>query len=202
MGYDTLQYVLKEPAEGETVMSGNSVTDKLIATIGKWQRPADPDHKYIYVFDQYWSASRSLYDEVQKASWDDVILNDEMKKTVTELMQKFFDSEDIYKELGVQWKRGIILHGPAGNGKTISIKALMHTLMKKYGDDIPSLYVKSAPQTYHIRSIFQQARYMAPCLLIFEDIDTIVTPGTRSYFFNEVDGLGKARNFLLLSGYH
>ena len=33
------------------------------------------------------------------------------------------------------------------------------------------------------------ARAMSPCLLIFEDIDTIVTPRTRSYFFNEVDGL-------------
>jgi len=78
---------------------------------------------------------------------------------------------------------------PAGNGKTISIKALMHSLLKKNGFDIPSLYVKSAPRTWDIRNIFQQARYNAPCLLIFEDIDTIVTPGSRSYFFNEVDGL-------------
>ena len=31
------------------------------------------------------------------------------------------------------------------------------------------------------------ARYMSPCLLIFEDIDTVVTDSTRSYFFNEVD---------------
>ena len=30
---------------------------------------------------------------------------------------------------------------------------------------------------------------MSPCMLILEDIDTIVTPSTRSYFFNEVDGL-------------
>ena len=30
---------------------------------------------------------------------------------------------------------------------------------------------------------------MSPCLLILEDIDTIVTPSSRSYFFNEVDGL-------------
>ena len=71
----------------------------------------------------------------------------------------------------------------------------MHSLMEKYEDDIPSLYVKSAPQTYHIRAVFQQARYLAPCLLIFEDIDTIVTPRTRSYFFNEVDGLGKSDIF-------
>ncbi|KAL8730217.1 MAG: hypothetical protein Q9166_004194 [cf. Caloplaca sp. 2 TL-2023] len=115
-----------------------------------------------------------------------------MKKTLVDLMTKFFDSEDIYKSLGVPWKRGVIFHGPAGNGKTISIKALMHSLSvsKKLKDrTIPALYVKSAPRTFDIRSIFVQARAMAPCMLILEDIDTIVTASSRSYFFNEVDGL-------------
>lgn len=37
-----------------------------------------------------------------------------------------------------------------------------------------------------IANVFALARQEAPCLLIFEDIDTIVTPRTRSYFFNEV----------------
>jgi AAA+ superfamily predicted ATPase len=66
--------------------------------------------------------------------------------------------------------------------------ALMRTL---YHRDSPvvTLYVKSAPQSYHIRVVFQMARAMTPCLLVLEDIDTIVTPVTRSYFFNEVDGL-------------
>lgn len=77
--------------------------------------------------------------------------------------------------------------GPAGNGKTISIKALMNSLFRSDGLSIPSLYVKSAPSTYDIRNVFQQARYMSPCLLIFEDIDTVVIEATRSYFFNEVD---------------
>lgn len=184
IGYVQLQYILKEPAEGENVMSRNGVTDALIGTIGKWQKP---DDKYVYVYDGFWQMSRPLYDEVVKARWEDVILNEDMKKTITELMHKFFDSEDVYKDLGVPWKRGVIFHGPAGNGKTISIKALMHSLFKSSGDSIPSLYVKAAPRTWDIRNIFQQARYMAPCLLIFEDIDTIVTPGSRSYFFNEVD---------------
>lgn len=199
MGLITMQYIMKEPGEGETIVSRNGITDKLIFTVGKWQ---NPDDKYIYVFDYYWSVSRTLYNEVQKAKWADVILSEEMKKTITDLMHKFFDSQDIYKDLGVPWKRGVIFHGPAGNGKTISIKALMHSLMEKYEDNIPSLYVKSAPQTYHIRSIFQQARYMAPCLLIFEDIDTIVTPKSRSYFFNEVDGLGRSPPFFMRLGSH
>ncbi len=65
----------------------------------------------------------------------------------------------------------------------------MHSLSTIQGRSIPALYVKSAPRTWDIRSIFVQARYMAPCMLILEDIDTIVTPSSRSYFFNEVDGL-------------
>ena len=63
----------------------------------------------------------------------------------------------------------------------------MNSLFRSDGLSIPSLYVKSAPNTGDIRSVFLQARYMSPCLLILEDIDTIVTPATRSYFFNEVD---------------
>lgn len=186
MGYQQLQYILKEPAEGETTMSSNGVTDSLIATVGEWQKPAD--YKFIYVYDTgFWQESRDLYEQVRTSEWKDVILNEDMKKTITELMHKFFDSEDIYKDLGVPWKRGVIFHGPAGNGKTISIKALMNSLFKKYEDSIPSLYVKSAPNVWDIRKIFQLARYQAPCLLIFEDIDTIVTQNSRSYFFNEVD---------------
>ncbi|KAL8787911.1 MAG: hypothetical protein Q9213_001938 [Squamulea squamosa] len=187
--YGTYQYIFKEPSEGETIMSSNGKTDELLRAIGKWQIPPPPGDKWVYVYDGYWFRSKALYEQVKNASWDDVILNEGMKNQITSLMHKFFDSREIYKNLGVSWKRGVIFHGPAGNGKTISIKALMNSLFRSDGLSIPSLYVKSATSTYSIRNVFQQARYMSPCLLIFEDIDTIVTKDTRSYFFNEVDGL-------------
>lgn len=114
MGYGQLQYILKEPAEGETVLSHNSVTDKLIKTVGAWQYPPIIDDKFVYIYDGYWQQSKMLYNEILKSKWDDVILNEDMKKTITGLMKKFFDSEDIYKDLGVPWKRGVIFHGPAG----------------------------------------------------------------------------------------
>jgi len=139
--YYMFQYILKEPAEGESTMSQPSVTDSLINAVGKWQHS---DHRYIYVYDYYWTANRQLYNEVQKAKWEDVILNTEMKTELVELMQKFFDSKDIYDEFGVPWKRGVIFHGPVGNGKTVSIKALMHSL-SQLEQSIPSLYVKAAP---------------------------------------------------------
>ena len=64
-----------------------------------------------------------------------------MKKELTNVSGRFFDSKDVYEDLGVPWKRGLIFYGPAGNGKTISIKALMHTLADRK-DSVPTLYVR------------------------------------------------------------
>jgi transitional endoplasmic reticulum ATPase len=58
---------------------------------------------------------------------------------------------------------------------------------------IPTLYVKTFESGFgqqpSIRAIFTKARLTAPCLLIFEDIDSLVVETVRSYFLNEVDGL-------------
>ena len=102
-----------------------------------------------------------------------------------------------------RWKRGIIFHGLPGNGKTVSIKALMSSLYTREDLMVPSLYVKTlvncnGPQ-YAIRQIFEHARTMAPCLLVFEDLDSLVTDEVRSYFLNEVDGL-ESNNGILMIG--
>jgi hypothetical protein len=121
-----VQYIFKEPLEGETVMSGNSRTDELVKTIGIWQIPPPPGDEFVYVFDGYWFRSRELYEQIKQASWKDVILNEEKKKQITELMHKFFDSKEIYKDLGVSWKRGVIFHG-------IYILEAMHPLQPVHG---------------------------------------------------------------------
>lgn len=46
-------------------------------------------------------------------------------------VENFFDGRDTYENLKVPWKRGIIYYGPPGNGKTISIKAMMHSLYQR-----------------------------------------------------------------------
>ncbi|KAL8781292.1 MAG: hypothetical protein Q9213_006067 [Squamulea squamosa] len=159
-------------------------------------------HDEILVFDEgYWSKSHKLWLEVQKSSWDDVILAEEMKKSIKGEMEKFFGGEEKYKRLKVPWKRGVIFHGPPGNGKTISIKAMMHTL-SLYPSAIPTLYVRSLASyggpEYSIQSIFRQARTQAPCLLVFEDLDSLVTDSVRSYFLNEVDGLESNDGILMV----
>lgn len=88
-----------------------------------------------------------------------------------------------------------------GNGKTITIKALIKSLYDR-PESIPSLYVKSFDacqgQKWAIKSIFTQARSLAPCLLVFEDLDSLITDKTRSYFLNEVDGLENNEGILMI----
>ena len=185
LGQYSPQYVLKECQEGEHVLGSSKVTDQLIRTIGDWLYG---QMNVVWVYDLYWRTSRALYDQVMKSSWDDVILDESMKKELAHVANKFFSSKDVYEDLGVPWKRGLMFYGPPGNGKTISIRALMHELYSRK-DPIPTLYVKTAPFTWDISAIFRQARALAPCMLILEDVETIVTQETRSYFFNEMDGL-------------
>jgi len=155
------------------------------------------------VFDQgMWQKDKELWKSVQKATWDDVILEEDRKTSLIKDIDGFFNGEANYKEFAVPWKRGLIFYGPPGNGKTISIKALMHSLSKMTEPTVEMLYVKSfksfqGPE-YGIRQIFTKARAIAPCLLIFEDIDSLVTDAVRSYFLNEVDGLESNHGVLMV----
>jgi hypothetical protein len=118
-----MQYILKEPKEGESTMSHSSAVDRLLATIGAWLIKEEPA---IYVYDGYWSRSTKLWKEVEKAKWEDVILDPKMKKALTEVANKFFDNEDIYKEYGVPWKRGLIFHGPVGESDRVRVLEYIH----------------------------------------------------------------------------
>lgn len=50
-------------------------------------------------------------------------------------------------------------------------------------------YVQFLGPENSIKNIFAKARQFAPCYLVFEDLDSLVSDQVRSYFLNEVDGL-------------
>ncbi|KAF2755194.1 P-loop containing nucleoside triphosphate hydrolase protein [Pseudovirgaria hyperparasitica] len=179
--------------------ASNQAADDLIKAAGTY---ASQLHDQVWVFDQgFWQKSKELYNSFQKASWDDVILDSNMKKELLADVENFFDSRETYDKLRVPWKRGTIYYGPPGNGKTISIKAMMRTLFNRK-ERVSTLYVRTlssfAGPEYSLSQIFTKARQEAPCYLVFEDLDSIVDDRVRSYFLNEVDGLKKNDGIMMI----
>ena len=102
--YMSLEYILFPPDSDEKVMSNSKATDALLMAVGQAQYPYREDREYILMFDLMWYKSRELYYEVQKTSWDDVILDEGMKDTISHTIEEFFDNEKRYHDLGVPWK--------------------------------------------------------------------------------------------------
>ena len=61
-------------------------------------------HDEVWVFDQFWQKSRELWESVQKSTWDNVILEEGMKKAIISDVENFFDNRDAYQKLKVPWK--------------------------------------------------------------------------------------------------
>ncbi len=78
----------------------------------------------------------------------------------------------------------------------------MNALSHRSSGPIPTLYVRTLASVFgpehSIASIFTQARKQSPCLLVFEDLDSLVTDAVRSYFLNEVDGLESNDGILMV----
>lgn len=88
--------------------------------------------------------------------------------------------------------------GPPGNGKTHCVRALVKELQ------IPSLYVQSLSSRHFtgeelLKEVFQRARQLRPCVLIFEDLDALVNDENRSFFLNQLDGFEKNVGMLVVA---
>lgn len=83
--------------------------DELVRAVSLWTAEV---RDAVLVFDHgYWQPSRELYAAVRRASWDDVILDEEMKRGIQNDVLRFFDAEERYRKLRVPWRRGEIYYG-------------------------------------------------------------------------------------------
>jgi len=88
--------------------------------------------------------------------------------------------------------------GPPGNGKTHCVRALVKEL------DVSSLYVQSLSHQHYTAeqlwaSVFDRARGLCPCVLILEDLDSLVSKNNRSFFLNQLDGFDQNHGLMILA---
>lgn len=94
------------PLEGrETATDHHEDIDALLLACGRWTKEL---HEEIFVFDSSrWQKDKDLYNSVQSASWDDVVLDPETKAKLIDDVQGFFDNRALYESFQVPWKRGV-----------------------------------------------------------------------------------------------
>jgi len=131
--------------------------------------------------------------ELANHSWEDVILPDKTLDVIKNNVLDLFNYADTFRKFGISMKRGIILHGPPGTGKTQVCKAIANEA------NVSVLYV--LPSDFQsdrggVRRVTQMAKDLAPCILIIEDMDWIaknrhssMIAGFTMELMNQLDGL-------------
>lgn len=153
----------------------------------------------ILVFhDGYFQKDKQLFTSIKNATFENLILPYSLMQQVQNDFQQFFDSREIYERYAIPWKRGALFIGPPGNGKTHTLKALVNQLAK------PCLYIRSfktddETEQENISEVFKRARMMSPCVLVLEDLDSMIHNQNRSFFLNELDGFQSNNGVVVLA---
>lgn len=152
----------------------------------------------ILVYDQgCWLKDEQLYEAIKAASFDNLILPDKLKEEIRNDLTRFFAARDLYDQHGIPWKRGLLLSGPPGNGKTHAVKAILNHLGR------PCLYVKtfvnSNSEQFGIQQVFARARKTGGCVVVLEDLDSLLNDTNRSFFLNEMDGFAQNTGIVVLA---
>ena len=97
-------YILVEDSGTEGKDIAQKKADNLIAAAASWTQEL---HDEVLVFDQgFWQKNKELWQNIQKADWEDVILEKGRKEAIIEDVIGFFNSQAKYEEYNVPWKVG------------------------------------------------------------------------------------------------
>jgi AAA+ superfamily predicted ATPase len=178
------------------IADDRKIAEDFLRAVCEW---ACEVHGEILVFDEgYWFKDTELFEAIKCASFDNLILPADLKREIQEDFANFFASREVYDKYRIPWKRGVLLIGPPGNGKTHTVKALINQTKQ------PCLYVKSFKSCWgtdhdRIRNVFKRARATTPSILVLEDLDSLIDNQNRAFFLNELDGFAANTGVLVLA---
>ncbi|KFO36171.1 Peroxisome assembly factor 2 [Fukomys damarensis] len=118
--------------------------------------------------------------KIPSVSWHDVGGLQEVKREILETIQLPLEHLEL---LGLGLRRsGLLLHGPPGTGKTLLAKAVATecslTFLSVKGPELINMYVGQSEE--NVREVFSRARAAAPCIIFFDELDSLAPSRGRS----------------------
>lgn len=136
------------------------------------------------------SALRETVVEVPNVSWDDIGGLDKVKLELQETVQYPVEHPEKFLKYGMSPSRGVLFYGPPGTGKTLLAKAVATECQANFisikGPELLSMWFGSSEE--NVREIFDKARAAAPCVLFFDELDSI--GGKRGMGAGDAGGAG------------
>ncbi|KAL4923271.1 putative AAA family ATPase [Aspergillus undulatus] len=156
------------------------------------------------------TAMREVFLETPKVRWSDIGGQHEIKRRLQKAVERPLKFPERMKRLNVKSKKGILLYGPPGCSKTLTVKALATeaglNFMAVKGAEILSMYVGESERA--LREIFRKARSARPSIIFFDEIDAIASRrGSTSQggvnvlttLLNEMDGIEELKSVLVVA---
>ncbi|MGC2309979.1 MAG: AAA family ATPase, partial [Nitrososphaeraceae archaeon] len=158
------------------------------------------------------SAMREVYLESPDIPWTAIGGLDEVKRELQEAVEWPLRYPDLYTKLGHTMPKGLLMYGPSGTGKTLLAKAVATESEANFisvrGPELLSKWVGESERG--IREIFRRARQASPCVVFFDEIDSIVptrgmggdsmvTERVVSQLLTELDGIQALSGVVVLA---
>jgi len=156
---------------------------------------------------------REIYIEVPEVHWSDIGGLNDVKQVLREAVEWPLKYPEIFKGMGIVPPRGILLYGPPGTGKTLLAKAVATESEANFisvrGPELLSKWVGESEKA--VREVFRRARQAAPCIVFFDEIDSIapargyrmdssgVTDRIVNQLLAEMDGIIPLQNVVVIA---
>ncbi|MHB8602406.1 MAG: CDC48 family AAA ATPase [Nitrosotalea sp.] len=134
------------------------------------------------------TAMREFYVESPKVWWREVGGLDDAKRTLEDNLITAIKEPAKFQKMGIKPPKGALLYGPSGCGKTLLARALATesgaNMILVRGPEILSKWVGESEKA--IREIFRKAKTSSPCIIIFDELDSLAR-----FKSNEEGGVGE-----------
>jgi len=159
------------------------------------------------------SAIRETQVEVPNVTWDDIGGLEKVKEELRELVQYPVEFPEYFQKFGMNPSKGVLFYGPPGCGKTLLAKAIANECQANFisikGPELLTMWFGESEA--NVRDLFDKARSAAPCVLFFDELDSIARSrgssvgdaggaGDRviNQILTEMDGVGAKKNVFII----
>lgn len=159
------------------------------------------------------SALREMVVEIPNISWNDIGGLEKVKRELQETVQYPVEHPDKFLKFGMSPSKGVLFYGPPGCGKTLLAKAIANECQANFisvkGPELLTMWFGESEG--NVREVFDKARSAAPCVLFFDEMDSIAkSRGSNSgdgggasdrvinQILTEMDGMGAKKNVFVI----